>query len=134
VHDGSDDVLIAGLTTSPDFPLANGSIPFPAERLFVARLNSAGNALVWATFFGGSGSLGAGREFIWGKLGVDASGGVVAAGDNEIPDFPITAGAFQTNKAVGIHAFATRFNSTGGLVFSTFLGGNGFGSAQAAAF
>src|SRR5262249_53009721 len=74
------------------------------------------------------------REFIWGKLGVDASGGVAVAGDNEIPDFPITPGAFQTNITIGIHAFATRFNSTGGLVFSTFLGGNGFDSAQAAAF
>jgi hypothetical protein len=134
VHDSSGDVIIAGLTTSPDFPLANGSFAFPAERLFVARLNSAGSALKWATFFGGSGSLGGGREFIWGKLGVDASGGVVVAGDNEISDFPITAGAFQTNKAAGIHAFATRFNSTGGLVFSTFLGGNGFDSAQAAGF
>jgi hypothetical protein len=133
-RDGSGDVLIAGLTVSTDFPLANGIIPFPAERLFVARLKSAGNALAWATFFGGSGSIGGGREFIWGKLGVDASGGVVVAGDNEIPDFPITAGAFQTNIAVGIHAFATRFNSTGGLVFSTFLGGNGFDSAQAAGF
>jgi hypothetical protein len=134
VRDGSGDVVIGGLTTSPDFPLANGTIPFPAERLFVARLNSAGSALVWATFFGGSGSIGAGREFIWGRLGVDASGGVVVAGDNEIPDFPITAGAFQTNIAVGIHAFATRFNSTGGLVFSTFLGGSSFDSAQAAGF
>lgn len=134
VRDGSGDVIIAGLTVSPDFPHANGSIPFPAERLFVARLNAAGSALAWATFFGGSGSLGSGREFIWGKMGVDASGGVVVAGDNEIPDFPITAGAFQTNIAIGIHAFATRFNSTGGLVFSTFLGGSSFDSAQAAAF
>src|SRR5262249_49814951 len=60
VHDGSGDVIIAGLTTSPDFPLVNGSFAFPAERLFVARLKSSGTALVWATFFGGSGSIGAG--------------------------------------------------------------------------
>src|SRR5579884_796633 len=134
VRDGSGDVIIAGLTTSPDFPLANGSFAFPAERLFVARLNAAGTALEWATFFGGSGSLGAGREFIWGRMAVDSSGGVVVVGDNELPDFPVTSGAFQTTKVAGIHAFVTRFNATGGLVFSTFLGGNGFDSAQAAAF
>lgn len=134
VRDGTGDVIIAGLTESPDFPLANGSIPFPAERLFVARLNSAGTALSWTTFFGGSGALGGGREFIWGRMAVDSTGGVVVAGDNEIPDFPITPGAFQTTKDVGIHAFVTRFNSTGGLIFSTFLGGNGFDSAQAAVF
>jgi hypothetical protein len=105
-----------------------------AERLFVARLKSTGTALAWAAFFGGSGSLGAGREFIWGRPAVDSAGGVVVAGDNEIPDFPITSGAFQTTKDSGIHAFITRFNATGGLVFSTFLGGNGFDSAEAAAF
>src|SRR5262249_58032240 len=65
---------------------------------------------------------------------VDANGGVVVAGDNEIPDFAVTSGAFQTTKADGVHAFVTRLNSTGGMVFSTFLGGNGFDTAQAAAF
>jgi hypothetical protein len=63
-----------------------------------------------------------------GGIAVDAAGDAYIAGFTESPQFPTTAGAFQTSgsfiKTIGLGAFVTKFNAAGSaLVYSTFLGG-----------
>ena len=84
----------------------------------MTRLNSAGSALVYSTFLGGSGfDSGSG-------LVVDASGSAYVSGGAGSVDFPTTPGAFDTTPD-GSDGFLTRLNPAGSaLIFSTVIGGS----------
>src|SRR5262245_8287777 len=87
------DVFIAGVTASVDFPTKNALQPTikGGNDAFIARLNSAGNDLVYSTYLGGSLSDSA------AGLAIDASGAVYLTGATDSFDFPLM-GAFQTTK------------------------------------
>jgi len=123
-------VYVAGSTTSFNFPanglqtvygggtgLLNGG---PGGDVFVAKLNAAGNALVYATFLGDSGDEAA------SGLAVDSAGSVYITGSTTSTNFPTTAGAFQTTrKTTSSQGFVAKLNPTGtALVYSTYLGGS----------
>ena len=126
-RDGTGDVVVAGSTWSNDFPTAPPGVLGSSPLIpFVARVNSTGTALVYATLFGGTNgnvSFGLG-------LTLDASSAPIVVGETNAANFPTTAGAYQPvfnepsatiNR--GWDAFVTRFNASGGqMVFSTFLG------------
>ncbi len=118
-RDASGDVFVGGTTKSPDFPLFDDptfGLPWQ-DRAFVARLDAGGATLEYATFFGGWHS-----QLVHRGLTVDAGGNAVLVGQTFSPDFPTTPDAFDP---IGQHkdAFVVRLNPTGGLIFSTFLGG-----------
>jgi len=128
--DGAGAVYVAGSTTSFNFPanglqtvygggtgLLNGG---PGGDVFVAKLNAAGNALVYATFLGDSGDEAA------SGLAVDSAGSVYITGSTTSTNFPTTAGAFQTTrKTTSSQGFVAKLNPTGtALVYSTYLGGS----------
>jgi hypothetical protein len=56
---------------------------------------------------------------------LDASGNPVIVGTTDSPDFPVTAGAYDTSFNGGVHdVFASKLHSSGTtLLWSTFLGG-----------
>ena len=126
-RDGSGDIVVAGSTWSNDFPTAPpGSLGASPLIPFVARLNSTGTTLVYATLFGGTnGNVSYGLG-----LTLDASSAPIVVGETNAANFPTTPGAFQPtfnepSAAInrGWDAFATRFNASGSqMVFSTFLG------------
>jgi len=101
----------------------------------VTKLNSAGSALVYSTYLGGSGN-----ESGLG-IAVDAARNAYLTGHTTSPDFPTTPGAFQrtyggsnARPVFEGDAFITKLNPTGSaLVYSTYLGGDqedqGFGIA-----
>ncbi len=72
-------------------------------------------------------------------IAVDSSGDAYVTGFTDSSNFPVSQGAFQTinndqvqpyyeNSVGGYNAFVTELNASGtGLVYSTYLGGNGFG-------
>ncbi len=85
---------------------------------FVSKLNSSGSALVYSTYLGGgSADYGVG-------IALDSSGNAYVAGSTDSSNFPTTAGAFQTTLAGGGDAFVSKLNSSGSLVYSTYLGGS----------
>src|SRR6185369_5053055 len=67
----------------------------------------------------------------WGEaIAVDNIGSAYVTGYTYSPDFPVTAGAFDTSRA-GLDAFVTKFTPDGAsLVYSTFLGGAGHEQGQ----
>jgi len=77
-------------------------------------------ALSYATYLGGnSADDGAG-------IAVDASGSAYVVGTTNSTNFPTTAGAAQTSNSAVDNVFVTKMNPAGnGLVYSTYLGGNG---------
>lgn len=74
--------------------------------------------IAWGAFLGGA-SNETGRG-----VGVDKSGNVIVTGAVNSTDFP-TLGAFDATLTNGPDAFVTKMSSTGALVWSTYLGGNG---------
>ncbi len=65
---------------------------------FVTKLNSAGSALVYSTYLGGSPRyIGAGWTSGYGIV-VDGSGNAYVTGSTESSDFPITPGAFHMGR------------------------------------
>ena len=123
-RDGSGDIFLSGISSSPDFSAIPISQNTSRQHSFVARVAAAGNALVYLTFISGL----AGQTFA-GDMAGDATGGVVLVGTTADRDLPTTAGAFQrTNATSNISTldgdgFVTRLDSAGAIVFSTYLGG-----------
>jgi streptogramin lyase/uncharacterized protein YegL len=122
---------IAGFTDSGNFPTVPGSFDTSPNGLldaFVARLNSAGSALEYATFLGGAGTDGC------QTVAVDSAGRAYVAGWTESPSFPTTPDAFDRSHNGDSDAFVLRLNSAGSsLEFSTFLGGTAWDKATAVA-
>ena len=121
--DSAGNAYVAGTTSSTDFPTGNASQSGYAggkSDLFVTKLNSSGNALVYSTYLGGSGD-----EDPCG-IAVDFSGNVYLATETTSTNFP-TSNAFQSGFAGGAcDVTVTKLSSSGNaLVYSTYLGGSG---------
>ena len=128
--DANNNSYLVGYTFSTDFPVSAGTfqtIYGGGTDGFVAKINSSGTSLAYATYLGG----GLQSDRIWG-VDVDAVGNAYVAGQTENTAFPTTPGAFDVSFNNSTDAFLTKINSTGtGLVYSTFLGGTGADKAFA---
>lgn len=128
--DASGSAYVAGDAGSTDFPLSGpyqGYLRGTTDA-FVAKINSAGNGVVYSTYLGG-----ANRES--GKaVAVDASGSAYVAGVTYSMDFP-TVNGFQARHGLsGIgtsttgldNAFIAKLDPSGSaLAYSSYLGGAG---------
>ncbi len=85
---------------------------------FVTKLSAGAGALVYSTYLGGSD-----YEQI-GGLALDSSGAAYVTGTTYSTNFP-TVSAYQAAAGGDIDAFLAKLNGTGGVVFSTYLGGTG---------
>ncbi|MHA1247645.1 MAG: SBBP repeat-containing protein [Candidatus Thorarchaeota archaeon] len=125
--DGTGNVYVVGHTWSPDFPVVNATYPgFSGESdAFVAKINTAGRKMVFSTFLGG--------DYGDRALGIDvgANDTVFVVGTSSSPNFPLVS-PLRT-QMVGNEAFLARLNGTGGIVYSTFIGGSGGETAYAVA-
>jgi hypothetical protein len=123
--DSADNAYVTGHAEYESFPTTPGAFQTAyggrgSENAFVSKFNPSGSALVYSTLLGGSDF-----DVAYG-IAVDASGNAYVTGNAGSPDFPTTAGAFQTTRGTFGNAFITKINTTGAaLVYSTYLGGNG---------
>jgi hypothetical protein len=118
--DASGNAYLTGSTTSPNFPLANPfQSAFSGYTAFVTKVSAAGNALLYSTYLGGTGS----QE--GHAIAVDGADNAYVTGMTTASDFP-TVNPIQTGLSGNWHGFLTKFNATGSaLIYSTYLGGNG---------
>ena len=118
----------SGFPTTPGaFQTTYGGGPSDA---FITKLNATGSDLIYSTYLGG----GTGPDprtagFDTGNgVAVDASGDAYITGFTGSSDLPTTPGAFLTSLPSSQSAFVTRLSADGSaLVYSTYLGGSGFG-------
>src|SRR5205823_4055477 len=83
----------------------------------LTKLDPQGNA-IFSTYLGGSGT-----DYADG-LATDAAGNVYLTGHTDSPNFPTTAGAFQTANQGMVDGYVTKINANGSaIVWSTYLGG-----------
>jgi PKD repeat protein len=117
--DASAAAYVAGSTGSTDFPALNPyqGTNMGSDDVFVTKLTSSGNSLVYSTYLGGS-------SYDWNYgLAVDASGAAYVTGNTSSYDFP-TLNPCQTYQGGG-DAFVTKLSGGGNsLVYSTYLGGS----------
>jgi uncharacterized repeat protein (TIGR01451 family) len=126
--DSSGNAYTTGWTTPPldrSFPIVNAFQPNYGggnNDAFVTKLNASGSALVYSTYLGGGTVLNATDD--WGQgIAVDSAGSAYVVGATYSPDFPFTAGAFNTPKC-GLDVFVTKFSPAGSsLVYSARIGG-----------
>ena len=123
--DDAGGVVVAGYTSSNDFPVTEGAYQMNRASdgdAFVTRLNAEGSALIYSTYLGGNST-----EFAY-TLCPDGGGGVVVAGYTYRGNFPTTDSAFQRNYGGGdSDAFIAHLNADGSaLIYSTYLGGGGY--------
>jgi len=90
--DSGGNAYVAGTTSSPDFPASGGAFQSTLNGTtngFVAKLNNAGSAFTYKTYFGGN------RTDSLNGLSVDGSGNVYLAGATSSSQFP-NVNALQT--------------------------------------
>ena len=125
--DGSGNMYVAGDTQSANFPVLNAVQSAIAGGMdaFITKLTSAG-ALSFSTFLGGTGNEHA------GGIAVDGTGNVYVAGGTYSTNFPLKI-PIQAINGGSQDAFVTKLNASGSaIVYSTYLGGNGTGTAEQA--
>jgi len=136
---GSDSTAyVVGITISDDFPTQNPyqaswhegySAPygFYTWDLFITRFSSAGDSLIFSTYFGG---------VFWDSgadIDLDLSGNAYVTGWTESTlDFPIMGAYQSTYPGNGDEtAFVSKFAAAGNsLYYSTFLGGSSSGRGR----
>ena len=129
--DQAGHAYVTGSTNSSDFPGTAGS---PIQKTygggdsdaFVTKINATGTALVYSTYWGGSGN---GVEEGRG-IAVDVEGHAYVTGGTHSFDFPVTRGnLIQSTYGGERDGYVTKLNPTGtAIVYSTYLGGSDFDS------
>lgn len=121
--DAAGNAYVAGTTASTNFPATTGAFQTAnggGSDSFVAKLNSTGANLVYATYLGGSN-----YEEGFG-IASDSNNNAYITGVTASPNFTLTSGAPGNGFGGAVDAFVTKLNADGTApVYSTFLGGAG---------
>ncbi|HEV8129751.1 MAG TPA: SBBP repeat-containing protein [Acidobacteriota bacterium] len=127
--DSAGNAYVTGLTGSTNFPILNAfqtaNKGGSGGDAFVTKLNASGTALIFSTYLGGTGN---GQTLIDSgdqgeAIAADASGNTYVAGTTDSANFP-TVNPLQAQMGGGQKdAFLAKFDPTGRVLYSTFVGG-----------
>jgi hypothetical protein len=138
------DLIVAGSTTSTDFPTGGALTPFqkvapsqPGIHGFVTRLNlgSSATTLRYSTYLAGTNTAGDATDTVTG-LAIDGQSDAFVTGtttstngsnNDGLNGFPANANGFQTLSNAPSQFFASKINTAGSgaqsMIYSTYLGG-----------
>ncbi len=124
--DSAGNAYVTGYTDSDQtsFPVLGGpNLTYgDGYDVFVAKVNAAGTALVYAGYIGGSG------EDIGTGIAVDSAGNAYVTGytDSDQTSFPVIGGPDVTYNGGAHDAFVAKVNPSGtALIYAGFIGGSG---------
>jgi hypothetical protein len=121
--DAGGHAHVTGNTRSSDFPTTAGaydsSFNLGDRDAFATKLDAVGATLLYSSFLGGTGpDDGEG-------IALDNSGNAYVTGSTGSPEFPTTAGAYDTSPNGDWDVFVTKLDPAGAaLVYSTLIGGS----------
>jgi hypothetical protein len=116
--DSAGKAYIAGRTQDGDFPLVKavqGTMPGCCGTAFVSQLDSAGQHLLFSTFWGPGSQSGS-------RVATDGAGNIFLAGNivNSSASYQTTTGAFQTTPPGNNDGYAAKFSLSGAQVSGCF--------------
>jgi len=119
--DAAGEAYVTGSTSSTNFPTVN-----PAQisnggglDVFVTKFNSAGSALLFSTYYGGT------LDETATGIALDSFGDAYVTGRTASSNYPVSGSPFQGSLSGTSDAFVTEFSNTGFVEYSSFLGGTG---------
>jgi hypothetical protein len=128
--DAEGNAFVTGVAGA-GFPVTPGAFDETynggSEDTFVFQLNDTGTNFVYSTYLGGS------DHDQPAGIAVHPSGIAVVAGRTTSGNFPTPNGSQPTFAGGLSDAFVTAFDSSGSLIYSTFLGGGGYDDARGVA-
>jgi len=109
VVDAGGNAYVTGETGSPNFPVTPGAFQSSFgggfSDAFAAVVNTAGNALVYSTYLGGS------SNDTGNGIAIDSSFNFYVTGSTQSVNFPTSPGAFQTALLGSENAFVTKLGT-----------------------
>lgn len=120
-YDATGNIYTGGIAFGAGYPTVVGSYDVSYNGGYdasITKFNTTGTALLFSTYFGGF-SNDQPHSMI-----VNSSNQLYVVGRTNSSDFPVL-GAYDGVWEFGYDMFIGRFNSTGGLLSSTFVGGDG---------
>ncbi|MCW5981277.1 MAG: hypothetical protein KIT09_24550 [Bryobacteraceae bacterium] len=150
--DANDNPVVAGTTSTPDFPVTSGAFQQSAPEpdsfgrpsfAVVTRLSNSGDRILHSSFLGDKHTACSGGSVCIGRYGASSArsiaigrdGAITIGGSTTTDRFPVTAEAFQATckctegqprPPLGT-GFVARFSmDLSALQWSTYLGGSGF--------
>ena len=131
VTDANGNVYITGITTSNSAVATSGAyqILLYGTNAFISKFSISG-ALLWGTYYGGTGSGGSGEK--GNAIAVDIANSVYVAGYTSSTNFNVisTSNGFQTNFGGSLSdAFVVKFDSLGMRKWGTYYGGDSVDAA-----
>ncbi len=131
--DSLGNVFVSGNAYSNEFPVVNAFQPTRGNEeinvadTFVFKLDPTGTNLLFSTFLGGD------DDDINFGMALDQTGNVYLTGYTASPfrsppeglPFP-THNAYQSTLSGGVDGYLTKFTGAGGIVYSTYIGGDNY--------
>ncbi len=126
ILDDTGDIIIAGTTTSSDFPTTSNAFDttfnsnWPITDNFILRLNNKGTKVISSTYIGGSNT-----EYE-PSIDMDNIGNIYMTSATASIDFPVTNGSYdQIYNGGGSDLYIVQLNGNlSKLKYSTFIGGS----------
>ncbi|HEX7297088.1 MAG TPA: SBBP repeat-containing protein, partial [Pyrinomonadaceae bacterium] len=123
--DSSGNAYLTGATASVDFPQVNATRTRAGDAdCFLSKLNPAGTALIFSTYFGGQVADRA------NGVALDSAGNAYVTGATSSSDFPVAGTPYQASLRGHTDAFFSKFSASGTLLYSSFLGGDSQASGE----
>jgi hypothetical protein len=124
ITDKDNNVYISSVTSSNNFPAANGvDVTYnggPIDAI-VAKFDPDLSTLLWATYLGGNGSDAS------LSIKFDFSGNIFLAGGTTSGNFPVTPGSYQTTLAGAADGWIAKMSNSGNVLYNvTFTGTTSF--------
>ena len=125
--DADKNIIVAGFTMSPDFPITASAcgITYNNNDVFISKFSGDLKHLLASTFIGGSSD-----DYVR-SLVIDASKNIYITGQTSSSNYPVTRDAFAVAKRGGSDVFLTKLDGNlTRIIASTFLGGSADDYAQ----
>lgn len=117
-RDSEGNIYITGSTSSTDFPTKNYIEQDDGQTdVFVTKLNSTGNGLIYSTYVGGS------SNEIGNSIAIDSNHNAYVTGYTLSDDFPKVNSYDDTRNGLDIFVFKLSSNGNS-LDYCTYIGGN----------
>lgn len=119
--DAAGNTYVVGTTESDIFPTTSGAFDTThngSKDIFVSKMAADGGSLVYSTYIGGN------DTDEGNALAIDTAGSVFLTGLSRSPNYPTTAGAYDTTWSSGqFDVIVTKLNASGNqLLYSTYVG------------